>query len=193
MSDAQLLKLRQLSLLSLARDRDNLSYAALQKSLGLTSTRQLEDLVISAVYAGLLHATLDPAREAVQLSSVAPLRDLQPGSIPQMLSILNNWSERCDSTLGHLDDQIKSIRAAAAARETQRHTAEKKMQALVTSTRDAEKSTGKEREPLSLRKGGGISKRSMGDVAPSTSQERMDVDELVAAEEAQKRATKRKM
>ncbi|KFA62091.1 hypothetical protein S40285_06783 [Stachybotrys chlorohalonatus IBT 40285] len=193
LSDAQLLKLRQLSLLSLARDRDNLSYAALQKSLGLTSTRQLEDLVISAVYAGLLHATLDPAREAVQLSSVAPLRDLQPGSIPQMLSILNNWSERCDSTLGHLDDQIKSIRAAAAARETQRHTAEKKMQALVTSTRDAEKSTGKEREPLSLRKGGGISKRSMGDVAPSTSQERMDVDELVAAEEAQKRATKRKM
>ncbi|UKZ75909.1 COP9 signalosome complex subunit 7a [Trichoderma virens FT-333] len=72
LNDTQTLKLRQLSLLSLASDRSSLSYDALQNALGLSSVREVEDLVITAIYAGLLHATLDPARQAIQVSSIAP-------------------------------------------------------------------------------------------------------------------------
>ncbi|GAP92175.1 putative PCI domain-containing protein [Rosellinia necatrix] len=116
LNDAQTLKLRQLSLLTLAKDPRNLSYAVLQRSLGLPSARAVEDLVISAVYAGLVDAQLDPRNGAVHISSVSPLRDLAPGSVPAMLASLRLWSKRCASTLADLDAQVADIRAGAAQR-----------------------------------------------------------------------------
>ncbi|KAI0975328.1 PCI domain-containing protein [Xylaria arbuscula] len=116
LNEAQSLKLRQLSLLTLAKDPHNLSYAALQQNLSLNDARAVENLVISAIYAGLVDAQLDPRNGFVRISSVSPLRDLVPGSIPSMLSSLREWSGRCTSTLGDLEAQIASIRAAAAKR-----------------------------------------------------------------------------
>ncbi|KAJ8130161.1 hypothetical protein O1611_g3468 [Lasiodiplodia mahajangana] len=118
LNDAQALKLRQLSLLTLAKDPRNLSYAALQQGLSLHSARAIEDLVISAVYAGLVDAQLDPRNGAVHISSVSPLRDLAPGSIPSMLNSLRMWSGRCTSTLEDLEAQIASIKATAAKRHS---------------------------------------------------------------------------
>ncbi|KAI1119065.1 PCI domain-containing protein [Nemania sp. NC0429] len=119
LNDAQTRKLRQLSLLSLARDPRELTYAALQRSLGLPTARAVEDLVISAVYAGLVDAQLDPRNGAVHISAVSPLRDLAPASIPSMLSSLRLWSGRCASTLEDLEAQIAGIKAAAAARHNE--------------------------------------------------------------------------
>ncbi|CZR55190.1 related to ACOB protein [Phialocephala subalpina] len=116
LNEAQTLKLRQLSLLTLAKSQTDLSYTSLLGHLGLETTRELEDLVISAIYAGLLNATLDPYHKLVAVSSVAPLRDLPPNSIPQMLSTLSEWSTRCVSTLADLERQIASIKAVAKQR-----------------------------------------------------------------------------
>ncbi|CRK39497.1 hypothetical protein BN1723_015496 [Verticillium longisporum] len=69
LSEGQALKLRQLSLLTLARDRTNLAYPRLQTALSLPDTRALEALVTSAIYAGLIQATLDPARQHVHMST----------------------------------------------------------------------------------------------------------------------------
>lgn len=85
--------------------------------LGLGSNvRELEDLVISAIYANLIEATLDSYNKRVLVSSVSPLRDLLPDSIPAMLSTLQAWSERCTSTLTELEAQIASIKTEAARR-----------------------------------------------------------------------------
>jgi COP9 signalosome complex subunit 7 len=73
-------------------------------------------LVISAIYAGLVSGTLDPYHKTVRLSSVSPLRDLPPDSIPSMLSTLNTWSERCVSTLAELEKQIETVKAEALER-----------------------------------------------------------------------------
>lgn len=108
--------MRQLSILSLAKDPSKLSYANLERELGLTSAREIEDLVISAMYAGLITGTLDPYHQRVNVSSVSPLRDLAPNSIPSMLSTLNEWSTRCVSTLADLEKQIASIKAEAMRR-----------------------------------------------------------------------------
>ncbi|KAE8448566.1 hypothetical protein EG329_009447 [Mollisiaceae sp. DMI_Dod_QoI] len=116
LNEAQILKLRQLSLLTLAKNQADLSYKSLLGHLGLETARELEDLVISAIYAGLLNATLDPYHQLVAVSSVAPLRDLQPNSIPQMLNTLNEWSTRCVSTLADLERQIASIKSEARRR-----------------------------------------------------------------------------
>ncbi|KAI0169843.1 hypothetical protein GGR52DRAFT_573895 [Hypoxylon sp. FL1284] len=117
LNDAQALKLRQLSLLTLARDPRNLSYAALQRALDLEGPRAVEDLVVGAVYAGLLEAQLDPRRQAVHVESVSPLRDLVPGdAVPTTLAALRTWSARCTDALAGLDAQVAAIRAAAARR-----------------------------------------------------------------------------
>jgi COP9 signalosome complex subunit 7 len=51
---AQTLKLRQLSFLTLAKKPRDLSYGALIKELGLEGPRELEEVIISAIYAGLV-------------------------------------------------------------------------------------------------------------------------------------------
>ncbi|CAG8973864.1 hypothetical protein HYALB_00010447 [Hymenoscyphus albidus] len=116
LNTAQLLKLRQLTFLSLARTPSHLTYGKLMGELGMANARELEDLVISAIYAGLVMATLDPYHQVVHISSLSPLRDLQPNSIPGMISTLNSWSLRCDSTLADLENQIAGIKAAALQR-----------------------------------------------------------------------------
>lgn len=136
LNDQQTLKLRQLSLLTLAKNPPNLSYAALQKSLGLPSARALEDLVISAIYAELLSAQLDPFNQTVHVSSVSPLRDLAPNSIPGMLSTLKNWSDRCTTTLADLETQINAIKASAAARHQEKNAQAARTESLIRQEKD---------------------------------------------------------
>ncbi len=145
-----MLKLRQLSFLSIAKNPADLTYANLLKSLGLETLRELEDLVISAIYAGLVNATLDPYHQLVAVSSVAPLRDLQPNSIPSMLSILNEWSARCVSTLADLEKQIASIKAEAL----KRHNEEVEWAAHVEKLIEG-KGDGKEKQKEKEEKSGG--------------------------------------
>lgn len=152
----------------------------------------MEDLVITAIYAGLLHATLDPARQAVSVTSVAPLRDLAPGTIPDMISALQNWAGRCQSTLGDLEEQIGNIRDAATVREREKRASDKKLQALVESvTEDKNILSGYPRDNLTRR---GISKRSIADPTGTESNaELMDIDDLYPADDVAKRASKRKL
>ncbi|KAI0126874.1 hypothetical protein BJ170DRAFT_421818 [Xylariales sp. AK1849] len=131
LNEQQTIKLRQLSLLTLARDPRNLSYAALQLELGLSDAREVETLIISAIYAGLLSAQLDPRNQTALVSSVSPLRDLAPNSIPSMLSSLQNWSSRCTSTLADLEAQIAAIKASAAARHSEKKVWTEKIDYLV--------------------------------------------------------------
>lgn len=177
--------------MSLARDRSNLSYDALQKALGLGSARELEELVITAIYAGLLHATLDPARQAVQVTSIAPLRDLAPGTIPYMISDLQCWADRCQSTLMDLEEQMNGIRAAAIARETEKRASEALFQGVVDSLGDSDKGGGMfsayQRDNLARK---ALSKRAM---AESLGAESMDLDDASAADDLAKRAGKRKL
>ncbi|KAF7534870.1 hypothetical protein G7054_g5866 [Neopestalotiopsis clavispora] len=120
LNEQQTLKLRQLSLLTLAKNPHNLSYASLQSALGLADARAVEELVISAIYADLIQAQLDPRNQTVLVSSVSPLRDLAPGSIPSMLANLQEWSGRCTSTLADLEAQIQAIKETAAARHLEK-------------------------------------------------------------------------
>ncbi|RDA82869.1 hypothetical protein CP532_4226 [Ophiocordyceps camponoti-leonardi (nom. inval.)] len=181
LNDAQILKLRQLSLLTLARDRENLSYDRLQQALNVSSARQLEDLVIKAVYQDLLSATLDPARQTVRVTSVAPLRDLRPGSIPDLISALNKWSSRCTDTLGAIEGNMSKIRSTAVARAADERADKENLRRLMAELREPDKSQDSSRR--------GPGKRVMVDQGV-TSGETMEVDD---PDEQTKRAGKRKM
>ena len=126
LTEVQSQKLRQLSLLSLASPflpvqdakTNALSYTSLVSALDLGSAQELEALVTSSIYAGLLTARLSPTSTPprVQITSVAPLRDLRPQSLPALTTILNTWSNRCTTTIGQLQFQIDGIRENASRR-----------------------------------------------------------------------------
>jgi COP9 signalosome complex subunit 7 len=134
----QNLKLRQLTLLTLAspfappkstQTQNNLTYASLLAALDLTSSTELESLITTSIYSDLLTARLAPTSTppAVQILSVAPLRDLRPQSLPALLQILQTWESRCSSVVNDLETQIADIRETASKRAIQ----ERKRQDLV--------------------------------------------------------------
>lgn len=134
LSDAQTLKLRLLSLLSYAAERPgDLGYAPLARRLGLAPAAplDLEHLVTTAIYHDLAAATLDPAQQIVRIASVAPLRDLAPGSVGAMLADMAAWSGRCDAVLADLEAEIASVKRDAATRAARAAKAEKQVRAAV--------------------------------------------------------------
>jgi COP9 signalosome complex subunit 7 len=125
---AQTYKLRQLTLLTLASPfsassghADSLTYNSLLNSLDLSQASELESLVTNSIYSGLLTARLSPTSNppTVQITSVAPLRDLRPQSLPALLHILQTWESRCTSVASDLEAQIANIRATAQQRSQQ--------------------------------------------------------------------------
>ncbi len=118
-------KLRQLSLLSLATSPSTLTYSYLQTALSIPTIRALEDLIISTVYAGLLTAKLDTLGKRVDVSSVSPLRDLRPNSVPHMVAVLDDWDKRCIGVLAEIEGQVNDVRRNAAERRRRQQEAER--------------------------------------------------------------------
>ena len=112
-------KLRQLTILSLAASSTPLTYSNLLTSLSLPSAAALETLVTQSIYASLLTARLSPTSNPplIHITSVAPLRDLRPLSLPEYANVLAVWQSRCDSVINNLEENIKAIRNQAAARK----------------------------------------------------------------------------
>ena len=84
-------------------------------------------------------ATLDPAHSRVTVTSISPLRDLAPGSVPALQSTLAIWSTRCDAALADLEAQVEKVKSDAVQREKMRR---KKERAIEVQTSD-EKGAGK--------------------------------------------------
>jgi COP9 signalosome complex subunit 7 len=147
LSDAQQRKLRLLSLLTIAAEKptstaqhsSNLSYSSLSARLDLEHARDLEQLVTTAIYENLLTATLNPSLQTVVVTSVAPLRDLAPGSVGQLLGELSAWSGRCDGVLADLQAEISRIEAEAVKRAVREQRKEKQIKAA---NETGEKSSG---------------------------------------------------
>lgn len=201
LDEAQTFKLRQLSLLSLASPfvpssptpTDSLTYASLLRSLSLDDPAQLETLVTQSIYSGLLTARLSPTSNppVVNITSVAPLRDLRPQTLPALLQILQTWESRCTSTVSDLEAQISLIRTTAAQRSTTQRRRQDTVDEAVLNTKPPPAHENADGD----RKGGGRSFRGIqrppskrdldqqmeGEVDDGSDEEgRMDVDEGIA-------------
>ncbi|CBX97629.1 hypothetical protein LEMA_P090380.1 [Plenodomus lingam JN3] len=134
-------KLLLLSLLPLSHSHNTLTYKHLLVALDLSTTRALEELITTAIYSGLITATLDPAHSLVSVTSISPLRDLAPGSLPALQTTLQSWSQRCDSALADLQAQVEKVKNEAATREKVRRKKERAIEAALQA--ESEKSNGK--------------------------------------------------
>lgn len=101
------------------------------KRLDINTILELEQLVIAAIYSDLITATLDPASQTVVITSVAPLRDLAPGSVAMMITELKAWSDRCDTVLLELEKEIAKVKEGAKRRNTREAKTARQVRAVV--------------------------------------------------------------
>ncbi|KAI9817111.1 MAG: hypothetical protein M1827_001223 [Pycnora praestabilis] len=134
LSEAQSHKLRLLTLLTISTSPAALTYTHLQTALSLSTTFALESLIISAIYAGLLTAKLDTVARRVDVSSVSPLRDLRPASIPTTIAVLDDWDSRCVGVLGEIEGQVREIRWRAGERRRKEREVEAVMENALGNT-----------------------------------------------------------
>ncbi|KAI5304193.1 hypothetical protein KEM56_006752 [Ascosphaera pollenicola] len=118
LNEAQQEKLRLVTLITLARQHVPLTYDITMKSLSLETTSALEALVTNAIYLNLLSAKMSPTTKpsVIYVTATAPMRDMRPNAMPDIMSTLNAWHERCGSAAVYLQSQIESIHQAAKAR-----------------------------------------------------------------------------
>jgi COP9 signalosome complex subunit 7 len=130
LSSEQSLKLRLLSLLSLAASATSLTYPALMNALSFSSTAELESLVTTAIYANLISARLSPATTPpnVNVTAVAPLRDVQPQVLPKMISLLADWEARCGEVVSDLEAEIARVKSNATARHAKDQAYQKRIE-----------------------------------------------------------------
>ncbi|KAJ7600026.1 hypothetical protein C8J56DRAFT_1072746 [Mycena floridula] len=90
LNQAQTIKLKHLSIVSMASERRILPYSELLQVLQMPTIRELEDLIIDAIYLDILRSKLDQKEEQLEIEH-AMGRDLEPGKIESILAALNAW------------------------------------------------------------------------------------------------------
>jgi COP9 signalosome complex subunit 7 len=107
-------KLRQLSLVSLARKASVVPYDAIGEALEVTEQRDLEDLVIETVYAGLVAGKMDQMAREFKVQRASG-RDVKPDDVAAMADALTDWADRADAVAEQLEEnkvQAKALRDA---------------------------------------------------------------------------------
>lgn len=114
LTPVQLAKLRQLTVLSLAQQSKQLRYADVGEATGLSSVREVEDLVISCVYDGLLKATCNPqlACFVVQWSAGRDARG--EADLQQVVAKLDLWLANSGDLVQRIDSAVSKYRADQA-------------------------------------------------------------------------------
>lgn len=126
LSAEQEYKLRQLTILSLASQTKVLRYHDLFHALAIDAAhlRQLEDLVIETVYAGLLSGKLNQLHSRFEVHHVqgrdVPPPATSPAQVDHMHATLSDWQLTAQTVLSALDSRMTQIKSSAATATAQR-------------------------------------------------------------------------
>mmetsp|Transcript_1999 Transcript_1999/g.2376 ORF Transcript_1999/g.2376 Transcript_1999/m.2376 type:complete len:270 (-) Transcript_1999:229-1038(-) len=109
LTETHLKKLRQLSLVSYASKHKTLNYESLLVQLEIDDVRNLEDLIISCVYAGLIKGKLDQLNRRFHVYW-AMGRDLHPNELDEMVDKLGSWCGNAEKLMATLVQNIESVK-----------------------------------------------------------------------------------
>ena len=87
---SSLMKLRHLSIISLAGKCRTIPYQTLSEHLGVDNIRDLEDLIIEAFYADIIKGKLDQLNNQLEIE-FAIGRDVTDEQVNEILDVLENW------------------------------------------------------------------------------------------------------
>jgi COP9 signalosome complex subunit 7 len=85
-----MMKLRHLSIISMASKCRTVSYKTLCQQLGIDNIRELEDLIIEAFYADVIKGKLDQLNNHLEID-FAIGRDVTDHQVDEILNVLDNW------------------------------------------------------------------------------------------------------
>ncbi|NXM36871.1 CSN7A protein, partial [Oxyruncus cristatus] len=105
LTEAQKNKLRHLSVVTLAAKIKCIPYSVLLEQLQLKNVRQLEDLVIEAVYADVLRGSLDQRNQRLEVDySIG--RDIRREELSTITRTLQEWCQGCEVVLSGIEEQV---------------------------------------------------------------------------------------
>eukprot|EP00897_Mesotaenium_endlicherianum_P000920 jgi/Mesen1/10829/ME000093S10347 len=103
----QVLKLKQLTVMTLSETTKVLSYELLMQQLDISHVRELEDLLINdCMYSGIVRGKLDQRRRCFEVHFAAG-RDLRPGQLDGMIGTLAGWLSTSEDLLQSIQDKIR--------------------------------------------------------------------------------------
>jgi len=109
LSQTQETKLKYLTLVTLAGTARILPYSRLQETLDIHIIRDLEDLIIDAMYQDLIRGKLDQQQSIFEVEWSMG-RDVKTEEVKDILAALSNWSRMTGALLESMDKKIKKIK-----------------------------------------------------------------------------------
>ncbi|KAJ7716812.1 hypothetical protein DFH07DRAFT_861840 [Mycena maculata] len=164
---AQTTKLKHLSIVTLASERRILPYTDLLRALDMPTVRELEDLIIDAIYLDILRGKLDQKQAQLEVEYTMG-RDLAPGAIDAVLTALRDWAATTAAVLQTLDAKLAAVAAQGADRRVGLAAHDKGLQAALRDAAERAKDKGGR---------GGRALMGMGGNTGSYYGDAMDVDE----------------
>lgn len=108
LTEAMTRKLRLLTVVSLAEKSKVLPYSLLQAELGISTVRELEDLVIEGISAGVVLGKLDQKNSYFEVDFVIG-RDIRKTDIGNIVGVLSAWCDNCDTMLTNIEVQVDKV------------------------------------------------------------------------------------
>jgi len=104
-------------------------YSVLQEQLEISALRDLEDLIIDAIYQGVIHGSLDQKKQQLEVE-FAMGRDIKPESLEKMISVLKAWSAQSDVLLATIKDKAQHANAVHQEEKLHKEEHEKRVEAV---------------------------------------------------------------
>ncbi|XP_058832031.1 COP9 signalosome complex subunit 7 isoform X2 [Topomyia yanbarensis] len=98
-------KLQHLTIVSLAIKTKCIPYEELLTELDIKNVRDLEDMIIEAIYADIIHGKLDQKNKQLEVD-YAIGRDIRKGDVKEIVGTLQEWCDSCETILACLENQI---------------------------------------------------------------------------------------
>ena len=146
LSEAELAKLRILTVLRMSVNRGVLSYSDILTETGLTSSRDLEQVIIQSIQHGILDCKIDEANAQVfvnQLSGYSICAD----QYDQLLNSLLTWSQSCSTVIQDVEADVE--RSTIKLKENEHAVSE--FQSLIETAKAAVKKDKPQREVTSAK------------------------------------------
>ncbi|XP_058043311.1 COP9 signalosome complex subunit 7b isoform X2 [Ahaetulla prasina] len=80
-------------------------YSVLLKDLDMRNLRELEDLIIEAVYTDIIQGKLDQRNQVLEVDFCIG-RDIQRKDISNIIKTLNEWCDGCEAVLLGIEQQV---------------------------------------------------------------------------------------
>ncbi|XP_057283367.1 COP9 signalosome complex subunit 7b isoform X2 [Pezoporus wallicus] len=98
-------KLKHLTIVSLASRMKCIPYSVLLKDLDMKNLRELEDLIIEAVYTDIIQGKLDQRNQVLEVDFCIG-RDIQKKDISNIVKTLQEWCDGCEAVLLGIEQQV---------------------------------------------------------------------------------------